>query len=179
MPSARPGAWPACTPTCTTACTPRSTVPCLAPDWSCSGYAKLRIAGATPYLSRIERGRERPPKPELVKRMATLLGCDPDLLFRLAERTDPDLAEYIHLTPKIPEFLRTARDMNLTSEGFDVLIKEVKQRRPSETVTADESQVRQVSPTRSPKMHPSTGATRSGVPAAGRARKSVGAAGLR
>ena len=144
----------------------------------------LRVAanrlGISPaYLSRIERGRERPPKPELVKRMATLLGGDPDLLFRLAERTDPDLAEYIHLTPNIPEFLRTARDMNLTSEDFDVLIKEIKQRRPSETVTTEECQVRQVSPTRSPKMHPSTGAARSGVPAAGRAGKSVSAAELR
>ena len=53
----------------------------------------LRVAanclGISPaYLSRIERGRERPPKPEIVKRMATLLGGDPDLLFRLAESTE-------------------------------------------------------------------------------------------
>ena len=84
------------------------------------------------YLSRIERGRERPPKPELVKRIATLLGGDPDLLFRLAESTDPDLADYIHLTPNVPEFLRTAKAMHLTSEDFEVLIEEVKRRRPSE-----------------------------------------------
>ena len=104
----------------------------------------LRVAagrlGISPaYLSRIERGRERPPKPDLVKRIATLLGGDPDLLFRLADSTDPDLAEYIHLTPNIPEFLRTAKAMALTSEDFEALIEEVKRRRPSETATAGES----------------------------------------
>ena len=91
------------------------------------------------YLSRIERGRERPPRPELVTRIATLLGGDPDLLFRLADSTDPDLAEYIHFTPNVPEFLRTAKAMNLTSEDFEVLIEEVKRRRPSETAATGES----------------------------------------
>ena len=105
----------------------------------------LRVAanhlGISPaYLSRIERGRERPPKPELVKRMATLLGGDPDLLFRLADSTDPDLAGYIHFTPNVPEFLRTAKAMALTSEDFAVLIEEVKRRRPSETITTGDSQ---------------------------------------
>ena len=85
------------------------------------------------YLSRVERGKERPPRPELVKRMAALLGGSPDLLFRLAESTDPDLAEYIHLVPNVPEFLRTAREMKLTSEDFEALIEEVRRGRPSET----------------------------------------------
>ena len=99
----------------------------------------LRVAadrlGISPaYLSRVERGKERPPKPELVKRLARLLGGDPDLLFRLAESTDPDLAAYIREVPRVPDFLRTAKEVNLTSEDFDVLIEEVKRRRPSETV---------------------------------------------
>ena len=97
-----------------------------------------RLGISPAYLSRIERGRERPPKPEVVKRMATLLGGDPDLLFRLAESTDPDLAEYIHFLPNVPEFLRTAKAMALTSEDFAVLIDEVKQRRPSETIKREE-----------------------------------------
>ena len=104
----------------------------------------LRVAanhlGISPaYLSRIERGRERPPKPDLVKRMATLLGGDPDLLFRLADSTDPDLAEYIHLTPNVPEFLRAAKAVGLTSEDFEALIEEIKRRRPSETATTGEN----------------------------------------
>lgn len=96
--------------------------------------AAQRLGISPAYLSRIERGRERPPKPDTVKRMATLLGGDHDLLFRLAESTDPELAEYIHVTPNVPEFLRTAKAMNLTSEDFAVLIEEVKQRRHSATI---------------------------------------------
>ena len=100
---------------------------------------RLEISPA--YLSRIERGKERPPKPALVKRMATLLGGDPDMLFRLAESTDPDLAAYIHDVPRVPEFLRTAKEMNLTAEDFDVLIEEVKRhRRPGRPPVGQTSQ---------------------------------------
>lgn len=95
-----------------------------------------RIGISPAYLSRIERGKERPPRPDLVKRLATLLGGDSDLLFRLAESTDPDLAEYVHSIPNVPEFLRTAKAMNLTSEDFATLIEEMKQRRPSEAVSS-------------------------------------------
>ncbi|MDQ7814226.1 MAG: helix-turn-helix transcriptional regulator [Patescibacteria group bacterium] len=96
----------------------------------------LRVAaerlGISPaYLSRIERGKERPPKPELVKKVAMLLGGDADLLFRLAESTDPDIAEYVHVVPNVPEFLRTARALRLTSDDFAVLTEEIKRRRPS------------------------------------------------
>ena len=87
------------------------------------------------HLSRVERGKERPPRPDLVKRMATLLGGDPDLLFRLAESTDPELAEYLHHLPSVPEFLRAAKAMALTDEDFRLLTEEVRRRRPSETVT--------------------------------------------
>lgn len=101
---------------------------------------RLEISPA--YLSRIERGKERPPKPALVKRLATLLGGDPDVLFRLAESTDPDLAAYIHDVPRVPEFLRTAKEMNLTAEDFDVLIEEVKRhRRPGRPLVGQTSQL--------------------------------------
>ena len=96
--------------------------------------AAHRLGISPAYLSRIERGKEHPPKPDLVKRMATLLGGDPDVLFRLAESTDPDLAEYIHLMPSVSEFLRTAKAMDLTSEDFKALTEEIKQRRPLETI---------------------------------------------
>ena len=100
--------------------------------------AAERLGISPACLSRVERGKERPPRPDLVKRMATLLGGDPDLLFRLAESTDPDLAEYIHRIPNVPEFLRTAREMELTSEDFEALIEEVRQRRPSEAFGTEE-----------------------------------------
>ena len=72
-----------------------------------------------------------------MKRLATLLGGDPDLLFRLAANTDPDLAEFLHDTPNAPEFLRVAKVLELTSEDFEVLIAQVKRRRPSETATTE------------------------------------------
>jgi transcriptional regulator with XRE-family HTH domain len=94
----------------------------------------LRVAadrlGISPaYLSRIERGKEKPPKPELVKKIARLLGGDADLLFRLAESTDPDIAEYMNVVPNVPEFLRTAIAMRLTSDDFEELIGELRRRK--------------------------------------------------
>jgi transcriptional regulator with XRE-family HTH domain len=93
----------------------------------------LRVAaerlGISPtYLSRIEREKERPPKPELIKKIARLLGGDADLLFRLADSTDPDVAEYMNLVPKVPEFLRTAMALRLTSEDFAELIEQLKRK---------------------------------------------------
>src|SRR5437588_10797891 len=83
----------------------------------------LRVAaerlGISPaYLSRIERGKERPPKPELVKKIARVLGGDADLLFRLADSTDPDIAEYMKVVPNVPDFLRRALDLRRPSNDF-------------------------------------------------------------
>ena len=97
--------------------------------------AAERLGISPAYLSRIERGKERPPRPDLVKRMATLLGGDPDMLFRLADSTDPDLAEYIHQTPTVPEFLRVAKALELTAGDFTVLTEQIRRSRPSETGT--------------------------------------------
>lgn len=93
--------------------------------------AAERLAISPAYLSRIERGRERPPKPELIKKLARLLGGDPDLLFRLADSTDPDIAEYMNLVPNAPEFLRLAMALRLTSDDFSELIEQLKRRSSS------------------------------------------------
>lgn len=93
--------------------------------------AAERLGISPAYLSRIERGKERPPKPELIKKIARLLGGDADLLFRLSTSTDPDIAEYLNLVPKAPEFLRTAMTLRLTSDDFAELIEEVKKKRRS------------------------------------------------
>ncbi len=83
------------------------------------------------YLSRIERGREKPPRPELIRKMATLFGGDADVLFRLAQSTDPELADYVNSVPALPEFLRTAMAARLTSEDFEQLIAQIqKQKAP-------------------------------------------------
>ena len=55
----------------------------------------VKVGISPAYLSRIERGKERPPRPEVIKELARLLATDPDVLFRLAESTDPALTGYL------------------------------------------------------------------------------------
>jgi HTH-type transcriptional regulator, competence development regulator len=44
-----------------------------------------------PYLSRIERERENPPRDELIQRIAEALDIPPDEAFAAARRLPPDL----------------------------------------------------------------------------------------
>lgn len=46
---------------------------------------------SVPYLSRIERDRENPPRDELIRRLAEVLGIPEDDAFAAARRLPPDL----------------------------------------------------------------------------------------
>ena len=46
-----------------------------------------------------------------------------------AGRDQADLAEYLHLVPKVPEFLRTAMELRLTTQDFEELIEQIKRKR--------------------------------------------------
>lgn len=46
---------------------------------------------SVPYLSRIERDRENPPKDELIRRLAQVLDIPEDEAFAAARRLPPDL----------------------------------------------------------------------------------------
>jgi len=72
---------------------------------------KVSISPA--YLSRIERGMERPPRPEVIKDLARVLAADPDVLFRLSSATDPDVVDYLNEQPEALSLLRYIKD-----EGF-------------------------------------------------------------
>jgi transcriptional regulator with XRE-family HTH domain len=72
---------------------------------------KVSISPA--YLSRIERGMERPPRPDVIKDLAKVLAADPDVLFRLSSATDPDVVDYLHERPEALSLLRYIKD-----EGF-------------------------------------------------------------
>lgn len=74
------------------------------------------------YLSRIERGKERPPRPEVIKNLARLLAADPDVLFRLSSSTDPDVVDYLHGQPDIMYLLRFVRDAGFTELEIKELI---------------------------------------------------------
>lgn len=75
------------------------------------------MVGISPtYLSRIERGKEYPPKPEIIKAMARVLAADPDVLFRLCPSTDPEIVTLLKSRPKVLELLRLVMEKELTDE---------------------------------------------------------------
>jgi transcriptional regulator with XRE-family HTH domain len=65
---------------------------------------QLEISPA--YWSRIETGRENPPKDELIKKAATILGLSEDELFIEASRLPPDMQE------EVAEVVRLYRSLN-------------------------------------------------------------------
>lgn len=68
--------------------------------------AATKVGISPAYLSRIERGKERPPRPETIKELAKILAADPDVLFRLASSTDPDVIEYLLKHPEAMNLIR-------------------------------------------------------------------------
>ncbi len=65
---------------------------------------QLEISPA--YWSRIETGRENPPKDELIKKAATILGLSEDELFIEASRLPSDMQE------EVAEVVRLYRSLN-------------------------------------------------------------------
>ena len=65
---------------------------------------QLEISPA--YWSRIETGRENPPKDELIKKAATILGLSEDELFIEASRLPPDMQD------EVAEVVRLYRSIN-------------------------------------------------------------------
>ncbi len=75
------------------------------------------LVGISPtYLSRIERGKEHPPKPEVIKELARILAADPDVLFRLCPSTDPDIVALLKERPKVLELVRLVMAKELSDE---------------------------------------------------------------
>lgn len=75
------------------------------------------------YLSRIERNKERPPRPEVIKELARVLAADPDVLFRLSSSTDPDVVSYLHDQPEAMNLLRFIQAANFTEAQIKILIQ--------------------------------------------------------
>lgn len=81
----------------------------------------LKVGISPAYLSRIERGKERPPKPETVKVLAKFLAADPDVLFRLSSSTDPDIVIFLHDNQNVLNLIRLIRDSKISEEDVDRL----------------------------------------------------------
>jgi HTH-type transcriptional regulator, competence development regulator len=70
-----------------------------------------RKIGVSPtYLSKIERGDFDPPAEEKVRKIAEIIGCDPDELLALAGRVASDLTDIIRQRPReMADLLRAAK----------------------------------------------------------------------
>lgn len=74
------------------------------------------------YLSRIERGKERPPRPEVIKALAKVLAADPDVLFRLSSSTDPEVVDFLHEQHEVMELIRYIKQAGLSAEAIAQLL---------------------------------------------------------
>lgn len=75
------------------------------------------------YLSRIERSKERPPRPEVIKALAKVLAADPDVLFRLSSSTDPDVADYLQDQPEAVSLIRFLMESQFSEDDLKRLLK--------------------------------------------------------
>jgi len=83
----------------------------------------IKVGISPAYLSRIERNKERPPRPEIIKELAKLLAADPDVLFRLSSSTDPEIVNFMHDQPEIMNLLRFIKESNFTEEDIKKLFQ--------------------------------------------------------
>ena len=88
------------------------------------------------YLSRIERGKERPPKPEVIKKFARILAADPDVLFRLSSSTDPEVVDFLREQPEAMNLLRFIKQSDFTSGELESLMKAAEEIKTQSTVMA-------------------------------------------
>lgn len=79
-----------------------------------------QLVGISPtYLSQVEQGNVDPPTADRVKRMAELLGENPDEWIALAGRVPDDLPAIIQEKTEVPDLLRAVQ--GLTAEELRIL----------------------------------------------------------
>lgn len=83
----------------------------------------IKIGISPTYLSRIERDKERPPRPDIIKELAKVLAADPDVLFRLSSSTDPEIVDYLHNRSEVMNLLRFLIDSKFTENEIVRLIQ--------------------------------------------------------
>ena len=79
-------------------------------------YSVRRVAASMEvqpsFLSKVERGESTPPSEEKTKKLAEILGEDPDVLLALAGKVSSDLREAIMKRPKLfGELIRQMKDL--------------------------------------------------------------------
>lgn len=94
-------------------------------------FAK-KVGISPTYLSKMEREQDPPPAEDKIIRMAALLGADHNDLLALAKKLPPDFKKAFTknriYTRKVPEFLRTVSERNLSNEEWEELINRIKRK---------------------------------------------------
>ncbi len=82
-----------------------------------------KIGVSPTYLSKIERGDFDPPAEDKVRKIAAIIGRDPDELLALAGRVASDLTDIIRQRPReMADFLRASK--GLTAEDIARLARQ-------------------------------------------------------
>jgi len=96
------------------------------PQFSLRRFAKEVGISAT-FLSKVETDKFDPPAPDKIKKMAQLLEVNADELLAKAKKIDTELSAIIREKPEaIADFLRTARDKNLSEKEIKKLTKQIR-----------------------------------------------------
>lgn len=75
------------------------------------------------FLSRIETGADKAvPAEKVIRRLADILQDDFDALMALAGRISREVADYVKADPGMPEFLRRAKEQNVSAEELMALL---------------------------------------------------------
>ena len=81
------------------------------------------------YLSRIETNEEKsPPAEKVIRALAKVLDDNVDILMTLAGRVADDVGKVITGDAKMPEFLRMARERNISGDQLLKLLDEQKKK---------------------------------------------------
>jgi transcriptional regulator with XRE-family HTH domain len=82
------------------------------------------------FLSRIETGAEKAvPSEEVIRKLATALNEDFDVLMMLAGRIPSEVGDYVKADPRLPEFLRRAKAANISGEKLLEMLEKRKKDR--------------------------------------------------
>jgi HTH-type transcriptional regulator, competence development regulator len=73
------------------------------------------------YLSDVELDNVPPPSEETIVRIAAALTVDKKALLSMANKVDPELAQYVVDQPQAADFLRMAKDQHYNDDDWDRL----------------------------------------------------------
>jgi transcriptional regulator with XRE-family HTH domain len=82
-----------------------------------------RVGISPAYLSRIEHGKEGPPSPEVILELCKSLNAEPDALFPLTSKADPNIVAFLNEQPQILRLIRYLKLGKFTEAQIKEIIR--------------------------------------------------------